>query len=64
MSAPELFQAMIVGLESAGLTRSEIAQRAGISRMTVWRLAVGDGRQPAYQTIQRIEALKAKVSRP
>lgn len=59
-----MYQALITGLESAGLTRSEIAQRAGISRMTVWRLAVGDGRQPAYQTVKALETLRETLAKP
>jgi transcriptional regulator with XRE-family HTH domain len=56
----EQFQAMIAGLESAGLSRAEIARRAGLSRMTVWRLAEGEGREPLYRTVRAIEAVQQK----
>lgn len=56
----EQFQAMIAGLESAGLTRTQIAQQARLSRATVWRLATGEGREPLYSTISAIETVQKK----
>lgn len=53
---------MIEGLEAKGLTRSEIARAASISRTTVFRLAVGDARLPSFETISRLQALDARVS--
>lgn len=52
---PDQFAAIIAGLESQGISRSDIAKGAGISRATVWRLAVGDARLPSYQTITRLK---------
>jgi len=42
---------MIAGLELAGMTRTEIAQQAHMSRNTVWRLATGESREPSYETV-------------
>jgi transcriptional regulator with XRE-family HTH domain len=50
------FEALIAGLESRGYSRSEIAHGARLSRTTVWRLAVGEARQPSYATITRLKA--------
>lgn len=54
---------MIAGLESSGMTRTEIARKAGVSRMTVWRLAVGEGRSPLYETIHALENLSKNLAR-
>lgn len=65
MVPQETFAAMIAGLESAGLSRTEIAIRAGISRNTVWRMATGEVREPAYSTVIRVERLaKSAAVRP
>jgi transcriptional regulator with XRE-family HTH domain len=64
MRTPD-FAALIAGLESAGMTRGQIAASCHLSRNTVWRLATGEMRAPSYSTIQKIEALYVKrVSRP
>ncbi|WP_026618571.1 transcriptional regulator with XRE-family HTH domain [Ensifer sp. WSM1721] len=48
-------ETMIARLKASGLTPSMIARESGISRMTVWRIANGDARQPSYDTVHRIE---------
>ncbi|WP_179119541.1 helix-turn-helix domain-containing protein [Ensifer adhaerens] len=48
---------MIEALEAGGVSRSEIARAAHVSRNTVWRLASGEARQPACETVERIEKL-------
>lgn len=55
------FAGLIAGLESKGQTRSAIARAAGISRVTVWRIATGQARAPAYDTIQRLKRLDART---
>lgn len=57
MNDSERFAAMISGLEDGGLRRSAIARELHMSRMTVWRLAEGVSRQPAYDTINRLTTL-------
>lgn len=44
----ETFTAMLQGLEQAGMTRTEVAQKLGCSRMHVWRLETGSVRRPSY----------------
>lgn len=51
----EHFEGLIAALESQGMTRSEIAYGAGVSRDTVWRLATGTARRPSHETIERIK---------
>lgn len=48
---------MIAGLEASGMTRTEIATEARVSRMSVWRYAEGEAKDPKYATVQRITAL-------
>jgi len=60
MPKPLDLTAMIMALESAGLTRAEIAQQAHMSRNTVWRLATGEAREPSYETVRKIEVLHAQ----
>lgn len=53
---------MISGLETvAGLSRAQIARAAGVSRMTVWRYAEGEARQPSHDSYERIDKLCRKV---
>lgn len=57
-SPAEQFQSMLEALRvDHGMTPSDIAREAGISRATVWRLTVGDSRQPSYEVGHRIERL-------
>jgi transcriptional regulator with XRE-family HTH domain len=55
------FEALIAGLESQGISRSEIAQRSGMSRTTVWRMANGICADHLAGTVQRIEKLQHSV---
>jgi hypothetical protein len=53
----EQFQSMLEALRNDGMTPTDIAREAGISRATVWRLSVGDSRQVSYQVGHSIERL-------
>jgi transcriptional regulator with XRE-family HTH domain len=55
------FEALIAGLECHGISRTEIAQRTGLSRDTVWRLATGTVRYPNYETADRLRDLAEKT---
>ncbi|WP_346283779.1 helix-turn-helix domain-containing protein [Sinorhizobium terangae] len=57
---PQEFAAIIEGLESQGMTPSEIAREAGLSRMTVWRIANGETSRPSYETVTRLKSLAAR----
>ena len=48
---------MIAGLESHGMTRPEIAQHLGVSRVTVWRIANDRNRDHLSDTVARLERL-------
>jgi transcriptional regulator with XRE-family HTH domain len=39
-----------------GLSQQELARRAGLSRMYIYRLERGDYRSPRYQTIERLRS--------
>lgn len=58
------FQGLIAGLESQGLSRTEIARAAGISRQTVWRIASGQAREPGFNTIRRLEHVERIIPTP
>jgi transcriptional regulator with XRE-family HTH domain len=60
----ETFEALIRGLESQGISRTEIAQRSGVSRTTVWRLAEGVVTEPSWTTGNRIEKLFSSAVSP
>lgn len=49
--------AIIAGLEATGLSRTEIANQARLSRNTVWRMAQGEVREPTYSSVMRIKGL-------
>jgi len=49
--------AIIAGLEATGMSRTEIATEAKLSRNTVWRMAQGEVRDPNYSTVMRIKNL-------
>jgi len=51
------FEGLVAALESQGMTRTEIAEQSGLSRATVWRVAVGDARRPSHETVERLVAL-------
>lgn len=55
------FAAMIAGLESHGISRKEIAQRAGVSRATVWRLANDTNRDHLSGTVAKIERISRSI---
>ena len=57
---PDEFAAIIAGLESQGMTPSEIARESGLSRMTVWRIANGETSRPSYETVIRLKSLAAR----
>lgn len=57
----DAFAAMISGLEAHGVSRPEIVRRTGLSKNTIWRLANGEAGQPKYDTIEKVQALAAKV---
>jgi hypothetical protein len=62
MSKPPLavqIESMIAGLELAGLSRSEIAAQAHVSKNTVWRLANGEAPAPSYAFLQHQRPYKA-----
>lgn len=58
----EPFDALIAGLEDQGISRTEIARGAGLSRDTVWRLATGTARQPYFDTIDRLQHFAQKAA--
>lgn len=58
MSSPsEQFAAMIVGLESRGMTPVEIMRETGVKKSTYYRIRNGEARQPLYETIEPIKRL-------
>lgn len=60
----EHFEALIKGLEASGVSRTEIARECHVSRATVWRLAEGVVREPAFSTGQRIEQFYFRAVSP
>ena len=54
-ASAEDFASIIAGLEATGLSRTEIAREAHLSRMTVWRLAEGEAREPSFRVVSSIE---------
>jgi transcriptional regulator with XRE-family HTH domain len=62
MSPQEVFQSMIAGLEDRGLSRTQIAEEAGLSRATVWRLATGEAREPSWQTIDALRNIEKRIA--
>ncbi|MDW9823493.1 MULTISPECIES: helix-turn-helix domain-containing protein [Sinorhizobium] len=56
----EEFAAIIAGLESQGMTPTEIARESGLSRMTVWRIANGETSRPSYDTVIRLKSLAVR----
>lgn len=62
MSSPqEQFAAMITGLEAAGLSRTDIARQADVSKATITRLGNGDAIRPGYDTIAKLKNLQDSV---
>ncbi|WP_331372405.1 XRE family transcriptional regulator [Sinorhizobium chiapasense] len=64
-TSPEMVEAMIAGLQASGMRPSAIAREAQLSRMTIWRLTVGEGRRPSHDTVRRLERLyEARCRKP
>ena len=55
------FSDLIAGLESQGLSQAEIAQRAGVSRTTIWRMRNDDCRDHLIATVEKIGKLHRRV---
>lgn len=51
------FQAMLEGLEQAGLSKGEMARRLCTSRQQLWRLETGAIRNPSFALGERIMKL-------
>lgn len=56
----EDFASIIAGIEATGLSRTEIALAAGLSRQTVWRIAEGFAVEPSFRVISSIERVYAE----
>lgn len=39
------------------MTRSQVANDCRLSRAAVWRMAVGEAREPSFQTVRSVERL-------
>lgn len=59
---PDQFAAIIAGLESQGISQSEIARETGLSRMTIWRLNTGISPRPSYETVMKLKNYSERVS--
>lgn len=57
----EQFAALIAGIENQGISRTEIAYGARISRTTVWRFAEGAAHNPSFETVTRLVTYAEKV---
>ena len=57
MPTGDEFASMVAALEASGLSRTEIAAEAHVSRMTVWRFAEGLAREPSVRTVSKIAAV-------
>ena len=55
------FEALIAGLEAAGLSRKEIAERSGISPSTLWRMRNSISADHHLGTIERLLTLRRKL---
>jgi transcriptional regulator with XRE-family HTH domain len=53
--------AMLAGLQSTGMSRTEISNATGLSRQTIWRFASGMGREPTADAFLRVQQLVHKV---
>ncbi|MCZ8548705.1 hypothetical protein OOJ09_31510 [Mesorhizobium qingshengii] len=61
MPPADLFPAMIAGLESAGLSRADIAEQAQVSKTTIWRMANSTSRDHLSATASRVAGLHERV---
>ena len=55
---------MIAGLEQAGLTPSDIARLARISRQTIYRIKNGEAREPSHQMFTKLALLSQRHGVP
>lgn len=62
MQSEPSFAAMIAGLESQGISRKEIAQRAGVSVATIWRIANGASKDHLAGTVKRLERVERSLN--
>lgn len=58
------FESMVEGLKSTGMSYGAISKQSGVSRTTVWRIAVGEARQPSYDTWRKIERVWTSNGKP
>ncbi|MDW5313351.1 helix-turn-helix transcriptional regulator [Rhizobium sp. PL01] len=58
---PDHIALMIHDLRQSGLSANEIAERCHLSRTTLWRLAQGEARDPAYDSVRKVEQLHGKI---
>lgn len=49
--------AMIERLRRSGLTQAAIAREANVSRVSIWRIATDQAKQPSHQTYAKLDAL-------
>ena len=50
----QILEVMIADLSATGMDRTAIADATRLSRVTIWRMAIGEARQPDYRTVCRI----------
>jgi transcriptional regulator with XRE-family HTH domain len=53
-SDADTFASLLAGIQASGLSNRQIAQRAGLSTMTVWRIETGTARHPSFDTYLRL----------
>ena len=59
---PDAFAALIAGLETdAQMSRTAIAEATGLSRSTIWRIAVGEARRPSHEAVEKVTALHQRA---
>lgn len=51
----DVFQSMLAGLAATGMTTTDIARQAGLSRQTLYRLENGEARAPSFSTYERLD---------
>ena len=60
-STADQLRSMIEGLSAAGLSRTEIGRRAGLSRMSVWRYSIGEAREAKHDSFVKLDGLCRKL---
>ncbi|MCA1444700.1 XRE family transcriptional regulator [Ensifer sp. IC4062] len=64
-TSADTIEAMIAGLQASGMRPSAIAREAQLSRMTVWRISVGEVSRPSHDTFARVQRVYlSRVSKP